>query len=55
MKIKDLALRLHYVHEEIREIESRIEPVDCGHLKTTVSVLKERAKEIKEQIESLNE
>jgi hypothetical protein len=55
MSIKDLALHLHFIHEEIRIIESRIEPVDCGYLKTAVGVLKSRAQEIKKQIEDFNE
>ncbi len=52
--IKDLALRLHFLHEEIRVIESRIEPHDCGHLKTAVSVMRRRCEEIKSQIENTN-
>ena len=53
--IKDLALRLHFLHEEIRVIESRIEPHDCGHLKTAVSVMRRRCEEIKSQIENADE
>lgn len=49
--IKELALKLNFLHEEIRLIESRIEPHDCGHLKTAVSVLKRRVDEVKEEIE----
>ena len=48
--IKELALKLNFLHEEISLIESRIEPQDCGYLKTTVSVLKSRVDEIKEEI-----
>lgn len=49
-KLKKLVIRLDVLNEEIKLIESLIEPQDCGHLKTTVSVLKERTKELKEQI-----
>jgi hypothetical protein len=49
-RIRELAIKLDCIHEEIRVIESRIEPQDCGHLKTAVSVMKERAKEIKKEI-----
>ena len=48
--IKELALKLNFLHEEISLIESRIEPQDCGYLKTTVSVLRSRVDEIKEEI-----
>ena len=36
--------------EEIAIIESRFQPEDTGHLRTTVGVLKERVKEVKEKI-----
>jgi cell division protein FtsB len=49
-KLKKLVIRLDVLNEEIELIESLIEPQDCGHLKTTVSVLKERMKKLKEQI-----
>lgn len=48
--IKELALKLNFLHEEISIIESRIQPHDCGHLKTAVSVLRNRIKEVKEEI-----
>ena len=41
---------MDFLKEEIQIIESRIEPYDCGHLKTAVSVMKERVKEIKKEI-----
>lgn len=53
--IKELAIRLDILNEEIRLIESRIEPQDCGHLKTAVSVMKERVKEIRKELYNFNE
>jgi len=42
--------RLVFLMEEIAIIESRFQPEDTGHLRTTVGVLKERVKEVKEKI-----
>ena len=42
--------RLLFLMEEIAIIESRFQPEDTGHLRTTVGVLKERVKEVKEKI-----
>jgi len=53
--IKELAIKLDVLNEEIKVIESRIQPHDCGHLKTAVSVMKERAKEIREELYNFNE
>lgn len=36
--------------EEVNHIKSQIKPQDCGHLKTTVSVLEERIKANKKYI-----
>lgn len=46
IKLKELGLRINFIHEEINLIKSRIQPQDCGHLKTAVSVLNERLKEL---------
>lgn len=51
--IYQLSLTLDFLHQEIAEITSRIQPQDCGHLKTAVSVLKERVKEVRSQIYKL--
>lgn len=32
--------------EEVAELESRVQPHDTGHIRTTISVLKTRIKEI---------
>ena len=48
--LKQLILKMDFLNEEIEIIESRIEPHDCGHLKTAVSVMKQRVKEIKQEI-----
>jgi len=53
--IKELAITLDVLNEEIRLIESRIKPHDCGHLKTAVSVMKERVKEIRQELYTSNE
>ena len=42
--------RLVFLMEEIAIIESRFQPEDTGHLRTTVGVLKERVNEVKEKI-----
>ncbi len=36
--------------EEITIIKERIEPTDCGHLNTTVRVLRDRVDELKKEI-----
>ncbi len=51
-EIRDMARHLHVLHEEVRVLESRIEPQDCGYLKTTVSTLRSRIKEIQEKLDS---
>ena len=42
--------RIIFLMEEIAVLESRFQPEDTGHLRTTVGVLKERVIEIKEKI-----
>jgi len=42
--------RIIFLMEEIAIIESRFQPEDTGHLRTTVGVLKERVIEVKEKI-----
>lgn len=44
--------RLQFLLEEISILKSRFKPEDTGHLRTAVSVLNERVKEVKENIES---
>jgi len=50
-EIRDMVRHLHTLHEEVRVLESRIEPHDCGYLKTTVSTLRSRIKEIQENLD----
>ena len=42
--------RIIFLMEEIAVLESRFQPEDTGHLRTTVGVLKERVIEVKEKI-----
>lgn len=39
-----------FLYEEIELINAKIEPQDCGHLKTAVGVLREQLKELREEI-----
>ena len=48
--IKQKTLRLMFLYEEIELINAKIEPQDCGHLKTAVGVLREQLKELREEI-----
>ena len=45
-QIKQLAGHRLFLTNEIKELESRVEPHDCGHIKTTISVLRKRIKEL---------
>ncbi len=38
--------------QEIKTIQSRIQLEDCGHLHTTINVLKERVAEIEQELKS---
>jgi hypothetical protein len=44
-------IRLKILQEEVKILESRLEPHDTGHLHTTIGVLNGRIKEIGEQLE----
>lgn len=46
MEIKDKKQHIEFLLAEIEVLRSRFEPTDTGHLRTTVSVLEERVKEI---------
>lgn len=48
--IKQKTLRLMFLYEEIELINAKIEPQDCGHLKTAVGVLRGQLKELREEI-----
>tara|TARA_B000000557_G_C20808611_1_gene458852 strand:+ start:1392 stop:1601 length:210 start_codon:yes stop_codon:yes gene_type:complete len=43
-------LRMSFLYEEINLIEKQIQPQDCGHLKTAVSVLRTQLKDLKESM-----
>ena len=51
-EIRDMVRHLNALHEEVRILESRIEPQDCGYLKTTVGTLRNRIKEIQKQLDN---
>lgn len=54
LTIMDLTNHIEVLTAEIRELESRFQPHDTGHLRTTVSVLTERILEIEQQIRKLS-
>lgn len=45
-EIKQLAEYRLFLLNEIHELKSRVKPHDCGHIKTAISVLEKRVKEI---------
>ena len=53
-KTISLVNHLACILEEIQILKERTKPEDCGHLKTTASVLRERAKEIKAEISDID-
>jgi hypothetical protein len=44
------ALRLSFLHEEIEIITKKIQPEDCGHLKTAVGVLRSQLEDLKKSM-----
>ena len=44
--------RLKLLYEEIAVLESRLEPHDTGHLRTAISVLRNRCEEIERGMET---
>ena len=46
---------LTFLQEEIATIKSRFQPEDTGHLRTAVSVLEDRAEEVKEELRDLED
>ena len=52
MNVKEILDHRDILMEEINIIKSRYTPEDTGHLRTTVSVLQERVKELKKDIEN---
>ena len=44
--------RLRVLYEEISVLESRLEPQDTGHLRTAISVLQDRCREIERGMET---
>tara|TARA_Y100001934_G_C11852587_1_gene540285 strand:+ start:421 stop:609 length:189 start_codon:yes stop_codon:yes gene_type:complete len=53
-QVIDMARHLSYLYKEVEIINSRIQPHDCGHLKTTVSTLKNRILEIEKEMDKLS-
>ena len=45
-EIKQLAEYRLFLYNEIKELETRVKMHDTGHIKTTISTLKARIKEI---------
>lgn len=45
-EIKQLAEYKLFLLNEIQELERRVQPHDCGHIKTAINVLRSRVKEI---------
>ena len=54
LSIMDLTNHIEVLTKEIRELESRFQPHDTGHLRTTVNVLTERILELEQQIRKLS-
>ena len=50
-----LQRKIRHFSEEIELLESRIKPNGCGHLHTTIYVLKERIRELQEEVQQLKE
>tara|TARA_E500000178_G_scaffold351683_1_gene413353 strand:- start:82 stop:264 length:183 start_codon:yes stop_codon:yes gene_type:complete len=44
---------LTFLQQEIEELTSRFRPEDTGHIRTAVSVLKDRAEEVKNELRDL--
>jgi hypothetical protein len=44
--------RVRVLYEEIAVLESRLEPQDTGHLRTAISVLQDRCREIERGMET---
>tara|TARA_B100001094_G_scaffold131313_1_gene127108 strand:- start:8248 stop:8430 length:183 start_codon:yes stop_codon:yes gene_type:complete len=44
---------LTFLQQEIKELTSRFRPEDTGHIRTAVSVLKDRAEEVKSELRDL--
>ena len=50
MKRKKLMNHMFALMEEVKELVTRLEPHDTGHIHTTISVLSERVEEIKHHL-----
>ena len=51
-------MKIDYItvlQEEIRILESRFQPEDTGHLRTTVNTLRERVEELKGDLRQLED
>lgn len=50
MNTEKLVNHLNFLHNEIAELKTRIQPHDTGHIHTTIRVLRTRVEEISQQI-----
>ena len=50
MKRKQLMDHMFALMEEVKELVTRLEPRDTGHIHTTINVLNDRVEEIKHQL-----
>ena len=51
IKLRNDLIRISILEEEVALIKSRYTPTDTGHLRTTVGVLEDRIRELKNQNE----
>jgi len=47
---KELVTHLNFLHKEIAELKTRLEPHDTGHIHTAISVLENRVEEVTQQL-----
>ena len=50
MKRKELMNHMFALMEEIKELVTRLEPRETGHIHTTINVLNDRVEEIRHQL-----
>jgi hypothetical protein len=49
-KNEELVNQLNFLHREIAELKTRIQPHDTGHIHTTIRVLEDRVEEVTQQL-----
>lgn len=50
MNTEKLVNHLNFLHNEIAELKTRIQPHDTGHIHTTIRVLEGRVEEVTQQL-----